>query len=166
MAKKVVGRLYNKPVIEGDVNLKKNTEIHVSELFSSSNTGGEFLYFDGDKIKELVGADKYSYVPSLFHYDSCYMNNAEQSVVIEKGLTYYLHIEPNIPTIFSVPQGRYRCKGLGNDFDCPDAYSYIQNRLQNTAQLQSFSVEDFKSCEITKEEFEKRKQEILNNIPK
>lgn len=166
MAKKVVGRLYNKPVIEGEVNLKKNTEIHVSELFSSSNTGGEFLYFDGDKIKELVGTANYSYVPLLFHYDSCYIDSAEQSIVVEKGLTYYLYLEPIIPTIFSVPQGRYRCKGMGDDLDCPDAYSFIQNRLQKYAQMQSFSVEDFKSCEITKEEFEKRKQEILNNIPK
>lgn len=42
--KRKIGEIYNKPIIEGDINLKGPNEIHKSELGgSNSEGGGEYI---------------------------------------------------------------------------------------------------------------------------
>lgn len=38
MGKRKIGEIYNKPIIEGDINLKTSNEIHKSELSGGGNT--------------------------------------------------------------------------------------------------------------------------------
>lgn len=40
MGKRKIGEIYNKPIIEGDINLKTPYEIHKSELAPQSGSGG------------------------------------------------------------------------------------------------------------------------------
>lgn len=46
MAKRKIGELYNKPIVEGDKNLVKDYEIHVDEL---SGGGSDWLYLDASQ---------------------------------------------------------------------------------------------------------------------
>lgn len=59
MSKRKIGELYNKPIIEGDINLKGPNEIHKSELCGSNSEGGgnhNLL----PTLNEFI--DKYKYV--------------------------------------------------------------------------------------------------------
>lgn len=38
--KKRIGFIYNKPIVDGDINLKTNNEIHKSELYKTHSGGG------------------------------------------------------------------------------------------------------------------------------
>lgn len=79
--KKRIGTLYNKPIIEGDINLKTPNEIHKNELKGGENSGGsvskyapryykvaesfpypfdEFLYFVAN-VKVKVDENTYIY---------------------------------------------------------------------------------------------------------
>lgn len=59
--KKRIGTLYNKPIIEGDINLKTPNEIHKNELKGGENSGGGglngdsdyFIYIDGNKLTPI-----------------------------------------------------------------------------------------------------------------
>lgn len=54
--KKKIGEIYNKPIIDGDINLKTPNEIHKSELIGGGNSSGkvkEWYYkFNIDKLLE------------------------------------------------------------------------------------------------------------------
>lgn len=41
MGKRKIGEIYNKPIVEGDINLKTPNEIHKSELSGGGSGGGE-----------------------------------------------------------------------------------------------------------------------------
>lgn len=41
MRKRKIGEIYNRPIIEGDINLKTSSEIHKSELSVPQSGGGE-----------------------------------------------------------------------------------------------------------------------------
>lgn len=45
--KRKIGEIYNKPIIEGDINLKTPNEIHKSELSSSSDDEEFFIFLQG-----------------------------------------------------------------------------------------------------------------------
>lgn len=49
MGKKRIGFIYNKPIIDGDINLRTSNEIHKSELYKSnsgeSNSNNQYSYY-------------------------------------------------------------------------------------------------------------------------
>ena len=52
--KKRIGTLYNKPIIEGDINLKTPNEIHKDELSSNNSQGGGSDKIEYFKFKEPI----------------------------------------------------------------------------------------------------------------
>lgn len=56
--KRKIGEIYNKPIIEGDINLKTPNEIHKSELSvggGNSEVKEYYYLFDVDKVIEAFG---------------------------------------------------------------------------------------------------------------
>lgn len=55
--KRKIGEIYNKPIIEGDINLKTSNEIHKSELSSSggsaSSDGEYYKFITHDSLNDM-----------------------------------------------------------------------------------------------------------------
>lgn len=57
MGKRKIGEIYNKPIVEGDINLKTPNEIHKSELSGGGNSSSEvkvWYYKDVSDTKEMT----------------------------------------------------------------------------------------------------------------
>ena len=62
MGKRKIGEIYNKPIIEGDINLKTPNEIHKSELSGGggSNNTSKLGYYYYDVTKPYPNDDPYA----------------------------------------------------------------------------------------------------------
>ena len=78
MGKRKIGEIYNRPIIEGDINLKTSSEIHKSELSVPQSGGGESGGGDapsGDGVGELEYFDlsnETSYAKETLCYKAIY----------------------------------------------------------------------------------------------
>lgn len=62
MGKRKIGEIYNKPIIEGDINLKTPNEIHKSELSGGggNSNASKFGYYYYDITKPYPSDDQYA----------------------------------------------------------------------------------------------------------
>ena len=60
MGKRKIGEIYNKPIVEGDINLKTPNEIHKSELVQGGGEGGkeDVLYLTINASIETAGTSE------------------------------------------------------------------------------------------------------------
>lgn len=103
--KKRIGWLHNKPIIQGDKNLKNSNELHIDELSSNNSGGGEgsgtskihYYRFDSDaaiqEFKNLGANDKYIIMLSseFCQYSNAYIYSSDGAEGIHyRGYTPFI----------------------------------------------------------------------------
>ena len=107
MGKRKIGEIYNKPIVEGDINLKTPNEIHKSELSSgegSNNNTSKLGYYYYDITKPYPNDDLYAETFKNFvMYGSLIVTNTKDLLGYNLILNRNTIQESGVPEKFKEP---------------------------------------------------------------